>query len=112
MTLPRNILMSLLAVVLTVSLIAPHICMDNNNGMAKAEQQQQAKVEKHTGHQHNTKTGDHCCITHHCCAAKLLNLSGSTTIAFSAKVKLFTATDDHFSSLNLQGFDRPPKFFA
>lgn len=109
----RHVLMIVIAVFLTGSLATPHICLDDDAGLLKVEQQ--VKIAKVTGdhHQKTSKAGDHCCVAHHCCFAKLTSPAQIISIiAFSETIDLFAVTADHFSSFDPKGLDRPPKFFA
>lgn len=109
----RHMLIVLIAVFLTGSLAIPHICLDDDAALVKVEQQVKVAKTATDSHQDGSKAGDHCCVAHHCCFAKVLNPAHQvSTIAFSTKADLFAVTNDHFSSFDPKGLDRPPKFFA
>lgn len=59
------------------------------------------------------KFADNCCISHHCCAAKMV-LSHSTEAAVFAAVSvdLPVLVNQHVSGQIIHGLDRPPKSFV
>lgn len=107
----KNILMILIVVVFTGNLAIPHICFDDENTM---KTQQQADVQKAAdSHSSEAKDTGHCCMVHHCCVAKLANTSQQISMAATAgEIKLPAPAEDHFTSLDFKGLDRPPKFFV
>jgi len=110
-TVLQNILMILIVVVFTGNLAIPHICFDEENTI---KTEQQADVQKAAdSHSSEAKDTDHCCMVHHCCIAKLANTSPQISMAATAgEIKLSARANDHFTSLDFKGLDRPPKFFA
>lgn len=70
------------------------------------------KAEHSDSHQKSKsdKAADNCCISHHCCAAKMV-LSHSTEAAVFAVVSadLPVLVNQHASGQIIHGLDRPPK---
>lgn len=109
----RHILMILVVAVLAGNLATPHLCLDDDAGVVKVYQQAKMAKADTDSHKNNSKAGDHCCIAHHCCSAKLLNAAQPiSVVTFAVKVNVFVPAADHFSSFDPKGLDRPPKFFA
>ncbi len=70
------------------------------------------QADQSQGHQKSKsdKAADNCCISHHCCAAKMV-LSHSTEAAVFAAVSvdLPVLVNQHVSGQIIHGLDRPPK---
>lgn len=73
------------------------------------------KAEHSDSHQKSKsdKAADNCCISHHCCTAKLV-LSHSIEAAVFAAVSadLPVLANQHVSGQIIHGLDRPPKSFV
>lgn len=107
----QNLTMILFAVLLTGSLAIPHSCLDADNARVKIEQQ--VKVEKTAMPDHQENSKDDCCVSHHCCIAKLINPAQPIwKAAFASKVGLSITDQQSLASFDPKGLDRPPKFFA
>jgi hypothetical protein len=59
------------------------------------------------------KAGDSCCISHHCCSAKLAAPTGISLPAHSASSLLVGPyINQNIYGLDIHGLDRPPKNLA
>lgn len=56
------------------------------------------------------KVGDNCCISHHCCAVKMVFNTHFTPAAFAVSTAdLNMMSDQHVSGQFINGLERPPK---
>lgn len=106
----QNLLMMLIAVILTGGLAVPHICMDDENASITVEQQLQTSS---ADHQDNKASGNNCCVAHHCCTAKLISPAPDVwKTSFAFKADLPVMDESRPASLGPTSLDRPPKSFA
>lgn len=112
-TILRKTVTWLAVIMLITGFALPHVCLDDNGPTIKAEQQLKSVKVALDDHQGGSKAKDGCCVSHHCCVAKLVNLGQSVSkAAFYSKAGLMAPSSVHFSSFDPKGLDRPPKYFA
>ncbi len=72
--------------------------------------EKKAELSKESQKQTSDKGADNCCVSHHCCTAKISfsNMSESTFITVIS-VNLPILTNQHVSGQIIHGLDRPPK---
>lgn len=67
-----------------------------------------AAVDHHSSK--SDKMTDNCCISHHCCAAKMVFVPAFVPMAFSVTtIEPQMLADQHIPDRTLYGLDRPPK---
>ena len=70
------------------------------------------KVDLAKDHQKSKsdKVGDNCCISHHCCAAKMVfNVTVAPAVFAVTNVDLAMMSNQHVSGQIIYGLERPPK---
>lgn len=69
-----------------------------------------ADTAKNHQQSRSDKVGDNCCISHHCCAAKMVYVPAIISVAFAVTaVDLDILSNQHASGRIIHGLDRPPK---
>jgi hypothetical protein len=105
----QTLMMILMTALLAGAPAIPHLCLDDAD-VIKAEQ-----VVKNASNNHrdSSNSKDKCCLSHHCCFAKLMSPTQSKPQVMSpSKAGLPSIEENRLASFESKGLDRPPKLFA
>lgn len=103
----------LVVIFLITGFAVPHVCLDDSGPIVKSEQQIKAHKIALDDHNSGSKAKDGCCVSHHCCAAKVFNTPAvfSKTASYSRTI-MTPAMSVPVHSYHANGLDRPPKSIA
>lgn len=95
---------------MSVFCTSAHACHEMTSGQYAGDHM----VNKTDGSQDHKKIESsghgNCCISHHCCSAKIVTPGGPEFVSFSeSSVVQIVYIDQDIPSLNINNLDRPPK---